>query len=807
MRERNGYSKMGMRSAFRMLQRLRMIAPSALQQPQLLFLCAALLVLCLKSSSAQMIDPSIDAGGGPFSYYSHPTDVIGVMDAPTGTLVSPEGFLYTGYGELMFFTGNPETAIHQRVKTLLNGYLPVVEYTYVQNGIRYQFTAFAATLDGSPSGRLVDFVRVLIINDNKEQRTAWFSTAMRYEGEINAMNGIPDNRYRRPAEAHRLGSYQQTGTTYDPDWKYSSDDNTIQRNGQILYYFPNVPSHTIRYTLRDDASPTGALTSKALRILPTTPVGIVQYRLALQPRQQVTLDLKLPVIPLLAGSADAERIQSATFDEYLPRVINFWKSVTKDGLDINVPEPKVNDTFKASLVYDLIARYKSGDNYIQTVNDFQYHAFWLRDASFIVRMYDLTGYPEYARQDLNFFAQWQQPDGNFVSQGGQFDGVGQVLWAYGQHYEMTRDRAFAEEVYPSVRKAVAWIKQARQADPLHLMPATQPGDNEDITGHVTGHNFWALDGLRNAVVLAKATGHQAEAQEFQSEYEDYLSTFIKVLERVTQQTGGYIPPGLDGQHGQDWGNMLAVYPGVVLPPENAMVTATQNRTRAKYKEQIMTYGDEKYLHDYLGFNNTETELVRGEQELAVKDLYAELVHTSSTHAGFETDIRAWGDRNFNNNLSPHGWFAARLRICLRNMLLREQGRDLHLLSAISPAWVREGSAIQVSRAPTNFGVVELSLNSTSANHAELKFHASFSNPPDRLILHLPWFMETARVSADGKSLPITKDEVVLPLSVSNVSIEWKRRANGEPLSYDRAVSRYEAEYASRYKEFLQKGQQ
>ena len=807
MRDTNGDSTVGKSSILQTLRCLCPMSQSAIRKRQIFWLYAALALLFPAILSAQMVNPAIDAGGSPFSYYSRPTDVIGAMDAPTGTLVSPEGFLYTGYGELMFFTGNPEVAIDQRVKTLLQGYLPVIEYSYVRNGIRYQFTDFAATLDGKPSGLLVDFIRVRIENENKVQRTAWFSTGMRYEGEINTTYGVADNRYRRPAKARRLGGYSQLGVVYDPDWKYSSDKDSIQRDGQVLYYFPTTASHSLRYTLKGDANPSGMLKPKPLRILPTTPVGIVQYKLSLQPGQQVTLDLKLPVVPVLAGSPDAAKVQSATFDEYLPQVVGFWERILKQGININVPEAKVNDTFKASLIYDLIAREKAGDTYIQMVNDFHYHAFWLRDASFIARMYDLTGYPNYAQQDLGFFSQWQQPDGNFVSQGGQFDGVGQVLWAYGQHYEITHDRAFAEEVFPSVQKAVAWIKQARQNDPLHLMPATRPGDNEDITGHVTGHNFWALDGLKNAVVLAEATGHEAEAQDFQREYENYRSTLIHVLDRVTQKTGGYIPPGLDGQHGQDWGNMLAVYPGIILSPDDSMVIATLKTTRAKYKEGIMTYGDGEYLHDYLGFSNTQTELVRGEQELAVEDLYAELVHTSSTHAGFETDIRAWGDRDFNSNLSPHGWFAARLRICMRNMLVREQGRDLHLLSAISPAWIGQGNDIQVDRAPTNFGVVTFSLKSISASHAELNFHASFVDPPQRIILHLPWFMETTRLLADGKSIPITRDEVVLPLKFSSVSIDWRRRADSKPLSYDHAVAQYRTDYATRYQRFLQKGQQ
>ncbi|MGC9198503.1 MAG: hypothetical protein ACP5E5_06120 [Acidobacteriaceae bacterium] len=794
-------------SALQILQHSFSLRGSGASHRQILRLCVVLGMLFPLMLIAQMVNPAIDAGSGPFSYYSHPTDVIGVMDAPDGTLVSPEGYLYTGYGELMFFTGDPAIGINQRVKTLLDGYQPVILYSFERDGIRYEFTDFAATLDGTSSGQLVDFVRVRIQNENAAMRTAVFSAGMRYEGEINTPYGVPDNRYRRPVTASHLGGYNQIGVTYDPNWKYSADNGTVQRDGQVLYYFPNNAPHVLKYTLKPDGNESGMLKPKALRILPTTPVGIVQYRLTLKPGEATTLDFKLPVVPVPAGSTDATKIASASFDTYLPQTTLFWDRILRQGTNITVPEAKVNNTFKVSLIYDLIAREKIGDNYIQTVNDFHYHAFWLRDASFIVRMYDVTGYPKFAQQDLDFFKRWQQPDGNFVSQGGQFDGVGQVLWAYGEHYRITHDRAFAEQVFPAVVKAVAWITQARQSDPLHLLPTTRPGDNENITGHVTGHNFWALDGLKNAVVLAKATGHEAEAQTFQHEYDDYLATFLHVLDNVTKKTDGYIPPGLDGQHGQDWGNMLAIYPGIVLDPNNPMVTATLDATRAKYREGIMTYDDEKDLHDYLAFSNTETELIRDQQELAIKDLYAELVHTSSTHAGFETDIPSWGDRDFEDNLTPHGWFAARLRICLRNMMVREQGHDLHLFSAISPAWIGTGDSIEVNQAPTNFGVVTFSLKSTSSSHADLHLDSSFVDPPQRIILHLPWFMKTTKVTADGKTIGISGDKVVLPVRVRDVSIDWTKRADSKPLSYDLAVSQYKAEYAARYQRLMQTGKQ
>jgi hypothetical protein len=771
-----------------------------------LFLLPAAIAIFSATLSAQMVNPVIDAETRPFSYYSHPTDEIGVMDGPSGTLISPEGFLFTGYGELMFFTGNPVVPIHQRIKTLLRGYLPVIQYGFTRDGVRYQFECFAATLDGKPSGTQVDFIRVQIQNTTQEPRVAWFSSGMRYEGTIDSKNGRPDNRFSRPVEPHRPGDYGQPGVMFNSHWAYSSGRDTIDRDGQVLYFFPETPRHTVRYMLQDDPDPSGILASRVLPAVPTTPVGIVRYTLSLKPGEQVNLDWKMPVIPVTAGSPLDARIRSASFDQYLSRTVTFWERILHQGMDLEVPEAKVNDAFRASLVYDLIARNKIGNDYVQTVNDLHYHAFWLRDASFIAQMYDLTGYPEYARQVIDFFAQWQKPDGNFLSQGGQFDGVGQVLWAYGRHYSMTHDRAFAVEVFPAVVRAVAWIEKARQSDPLHLLPATTPGDNERISGHVTGHNFWALDGIQNATLLALASGHAQQAAQFQEDYNNYRAVLIKILDRVTRSTGDYIPPGLDGgRQGQDWGNMLSVYPGEILSPNNPMVTATLDATRAKYKEGIMTYDNGHFLHDYIGFSNMETELVRGDQQLAVRDLYAELVHTSSTQAGFEFNIKPWGDRNFHYNLAPHGWFAARLRIALRNMFIREQGNDLHLLSAVSPAWIQPGRELVVDHSPTTFGMVNLSVRILTPSQAEITLHDHFADPPAHIVLHLPWFMETSKVVADGVSLAVNGNSVFLPPNVSTVQIEWRKRASAPSLSYQAAVAQYKQEYAAHYKQFLRTG--
>ena len=744
-----------------------------------------------------MVDPAIDDGPGPFSYFSRPTDAIGIMDG-RGTEVTPEGYLYTGYGELMFLAGPTLEPVRQRVRTLRGGWLPVVEYEVRRGEVAYRVTTFAATLDGQPQSPVVDFVRVVMTNGGTAAARARFAFAARYTGPSTTGSATADNRFRRPATAQRLGQYEQPGVAFDTAWTYGFADGAFLRGGKAFYLFPTDPAPELRLALGAGGAAAARVEPVRLRVQPTTPVGVAIFDTVLAPGASHTLVARLPYAPVAPDDPFLARIRAASFDDYLARTESLWRDVAGRGMQIALPERKVVDTWRASLVYDLMARDKRGDAWVQAVNQFHYHAFWLRDASFIARAYDVTGHPAEAARVLDFFAGWQQTDGNFVSQGGQYDGWGQTLWAYGQHWRLTRDSAFAARVFPAVQRAVSWLMAARAGDSLHLVPATTPGDNEDITGHVTGHDFWALAGLHGAIDLAAALGRRADADAFRREYASLRTALLVQLRRVTAATGGYIQPGLEGRGGQDWDNMAAVYPERVLEPGDPMVAATLDSTRAKYAEGIMTYGDRRWLHHYLTMKNTETEVIRGDQQLALDELYAVLLHTSATHGGFETDVRPWGERDFHHNLAPHGWFAACYRTLLRDMLVREAGDTLHLLSVVSPAWLAPGDSIAVRGAPTDFGLVDFRLDVAGDSGAVLRFAPRFFRAPRRIVVHLPWFVAARAARADGRAVTVSGGEVALAPGARTLELRWTRRAGAPASSYDAAVRSYEAEYRRRW---------
>ena len=344
-------------------------------------------------------------------------------------------------------------------------------------------------------------------NESSQPARAIFATGMRYDAPNNTGAQHGDNRFDRPREGKFPGDYRQLGETFSQDWVYGFTDDGFLRDGRLLYTFPaGYSAAALLFTGNTTTRRTSA-SHRNLAQAPPFQSASSRIRSCSSPEKSTVLDFKMPVVPS-SDPASIAAIEQAGFDRFEADAIKFWSGMLARG---HADRPSRSRSLwtrsYANLVYDLIARDHIGNDYIQTVNKLHYHEFYLRDGADIVHSYDVTGYPEIARQDLEFFSKSQKPDGNFLSQDQQYDGWGEAVWAYSQHYRITHDKAFAEWALPQLARSVAWLKKARASDPLHIMPASDVRDNEYVPGHLTGYNFLALSGLKLAIEMAGDTGH------------------------------------------------------------------------------------------------------------------------------------------------------------------------------------------------------------------------------------------------------------------------------------------------------------
>jgi hypothetical protein len=712
------------------------------------------------------------AGAAPWSFIVEPTEQLGVPGYAAGTEITPEGNLYTGSSEIVFRYGPRQRAWNVPIRHLESGRYPVISSSARSGPVTYTLTVFTAAVAGQP----VNFVRVRMTNRGRSAARVGWGIGTRYTG------GEPKGagrrfRFARPVTPVRSGLYYQPGFGYNAKAVQRFSGSAFLRDGRALYIRHGAAGlHVRKVRGRRHASRTDL-------------VGLTRYSGRLAAGRSKALDFTVPTVPVARSAKAYGTIAAARYDSTRARVLSTWRRMLGRAMDVHVPEAKVVDTFYANLMNLLMARYRQEGYWIQTVNNLQYHAFWLRDAAVITSTFDQVGLHDIAAQDLQFFGTWQQPDGLFVSRPNQYDGFGQALWAFGDHVRRTGDVAFAQRVLPAVGRAMNWLEKARAADPLGLLPPSDPHDNEQIAGHLTGDNLWGVAGARAAATIARTAGEPQLADRWAAEAAAYQATLDAQIRQAAKSTGGWIPAAVDQKGGQDWGNLWPVYPTGLYSPSDDLVQRTMRHARSRFAEGIATYMDGRLLHDYLGFRVFQTDLAAGDPDRALDGLYAELAHTTATHGGFETGVRVYGSRAVDDNMTPHGWFAAEYVSLLRNMLVRERPDGIALMSALSPAWLKPGQRVSVREAPTTFGKVSFTLRPTD-DGARLEWHADV---PDGTPIHWPLPDFAKDVEADD----LEKDgrTVLLPSRSGALTVHWK--LDGSSASYAHEVQQLRAAYPRR----------
>jgi hypothetical protein len=444
----------------------------------------------------------------------------------------------------------------------------------------------------------------------------------------------------------------------------------------------------------------------------------------------------------------------------------------------------------------------ASNHWIQRVNELQYHTgFWHRDATYFALAWWYMGMQEEAQRVMDHFVKTMNADGIFSGDHENISPFALTKW-----YSISGNREFASNTWEALWKNFLIMKQRRKDDPLGLMPACGPYDNEGINGHYTGHNFYNIASLRMLAKMADDLGHTNEAEQIRKEHMTYRTNFLAQLEKNVKKYG-YIPPGMDtGTNGANWGNLTASYPNSVLPPDHPWIAMTTDKIRRElWEEDIIVFHGLGWhsLHHYNTIKATYCDLLRGRDDLVVKDLYGLLIHTSGTHGFFEFCINPWSTRDFGGNFSPHGWGAAKFLALVRMMMVREQGKDLYLLSALPPAWIKPGETLTARNIPTTLGTAGLVVKGTPQGcivELDLPKKGGVDGLPENIFLRIPWYAQNAKAKINGKDTVIKNDLITVPASAGIVELIFDRNVQ-EYRDYQTVLENWKKEYRRRYDEW------
>ncbi|MBW4692876.1 MAG: hypothetical protein KME27_14060 [Lyngbya sp. HA4199-MV5] len=541
------------------------------------------------------------------------------------------------------------------------------------------------------------------------------------------------------------------------------------------------------------------------------------------------LDVKLPVDDY-RGAADLTELRSANADTLEKNNRNFWvNKLDSSGFQASLP-PSVEHLFKLYRTCRANLLILADDGQIHPGPTI-YDSFWVRDSSVEGIACALSGDQDLAERQFGVhypnvfnrsFDRWGPVSlhGFFGAEheknDQEWDSNGQALWAISRFDRILgRGRAFGAGMFtPYIIDGARWLRDNRSSfGLLHSGWSAEHIGDKDKPHY--WDDFWGIAGLWEAARLAERIGATNEAREIWSIYDDLNRATADSIRWVLgeQRRRGFwetfIPtgPGDVGRLDSTIIGALAyfhpcrLYMGAKL---GADVDLAARQTLDTIWGKFMDGG---FRHDsawhcygpYLTLQLAHAFLLIGDINRMDQCLswtvgnagYAKVSRFEGSDDKWQVVSGAWNEQHcypiakdfaevpgswwYMGDI-PHGWACAEYTMLLRDILFFEADEDgsahIYLAPGVMPHWVGDGRSVGVSNAPTLFGTpfgYKLTHNQSSKT-VDIQI---LQAPPATVGFVYPCRFGTVRgVTVDGRSLPVSGNEVQLPAGSRQITVSY-----------------------------------
>jgi hypothetical protein len=431
----------------------------------------------------------------------------------------------------------------------------------------------------------------------------------------------------------------------------------------------------------------------------------------------------------------------------------YWNAVTGQ-VSLSLPDPRWAECFGAVVGHVALAMNDDAPD-VAVINYNVYN----RDGVYVANILQKSGDTDLASRAIDYFLAHPFNGRSYP----EADNPGQLLWILGEHWQMTRSRAWLKRVYPSVQKLAALVRYLRTTPTPHYvnkdsldfgdaLPAQRqelkPGACDGFHPEYT--EAFDVAGLGAAILLAQARGQLDDAKNWQG-----LSDTLAA--QYDTQFGANLA--------HDYGSYSVLWPCRLYPLGSG-----------KGHDQFQSVGIQQPTGwRYFPLATAHQGLLAGNREAGWGTLDAHLQHPQmqgwyAFDEGGDSGSGNWPKvrTRWNPKVAmPHGWAVAEMFLLLRDSLVFEDEGRLVLLPGISPDWFRDKKGMAIENLPTHFGALSLGYQ-LAPGGATLTL--SGAAPPDGFVLRLPPSLG-AKCTVNGKLVPSEANgDVRLPLGTTEVRL-------------------------------------
>lgn len=380
---------------------------------------------------------------------------------------------------------------------------------------------------------------------------------------------------------------------------------------------------------------------------------------------------------------------------------------TDQTAKLDIPDARMRFLYDAAVKTLLLL---SADDLVP--GPYTYRRFWFRDACLMLHPLLAIHQEDRAARVLSTFADRQTVTGYFLSQRGEWDSNGQVLWIAARYADMT-GRDLDPALEKALRKGVRWLDRKRlpadgPAGPAGLLPAGFSAEHLGPNDYYYWDDFWAWGGLQAMAGYWRSRNMEKEAEEAGALANAFADSVRASLDSLPESRArGAIPaaPGRRLDAGAI-GSMVADYPLRLYPPGDPRMMKTASFLtetcfhRGGFFQEMIHSG----INAYLSLDLAQTLLRAGDPGFAgIMRSVAELA----------TPTGQWPEAIHPTTLGgcmgdgQHGWAAAEWIMMMRNCFVREEADHLVVGSGLLPEWLDSGRELFFGPTLTAWGPVRV----------------------------------------------------------------------------------------------------
>jgi len=466
---------------------------------------------------------------------------------------------------------------------------------------------------------------------------------------------------------------------------------------------------------------------------------VATFRTSLVPGEEKVIPFACPMRPAKRRRRALRAIRGLDAEAVREGVEKDWRERLSQGISLQVPDERFQNCCEANLSY--LHLFDDGDHICP--GPLTYHHYWFRDSAYSVAALDRMGYAEQARAKLIGYPGRQRRDGYFLSQDGEWDANGQAIWTMVEHYRLTGDEIFLAQVYPSIKAGTEWIERRRMThldreDPRYgLLPAGFSAEHFGPNDFYYWDNFWALAGVRDAALAARALGHEGDAEGFDSLYKAYWEDVERAIGRDVERLGRPAVPAAPARRYDSGmiGIVAAGYPLQLFDPRDDRLLDTIRCLQevSFFKDGFFQHMFHTGVNIYLTCQIAQCLLRAGDADAwRMIDYVLDLSSATDTWPEAVHPITMGGSMGDGH----HGWAAADWLLLARNLIFFEGDDRLNITPIARDTWYAPGATIAVEKAPTYRGSVAFEI---SAQGDEVTFaHTCSLSGAKRFEWHLPF---------------------------------------------------------------------